>query len=73
MPVKRRVTRQITYDYGNLKIYAEEKGISYFSLKTLLSQGTQNAGVTKQLEDDGYGVLLHLDLIAIAKEQLESV
>lgn len=62
MKVTKMTTRKIISDYGSLREYADQKGISEASLRSLLSVlGASSRVVEDQLEKDGYGEYLKID------------
>jgi len=62
MKVKKMTTRKIISDYGSVREYAEQKGISEASLRALLSVlGASSRVIEDQLEKDGYGQYLRID------------
>ena len=70
MPLIEKITtRKIVGDYGSLKRYAEEKNLSYSSLRIAITVlGASCKKVVQQLEEDGYGEYLKTDRQNMANE-----
>lgn len=70
MAITKMTTQKIIGDHGSLRAYAEKRGISEGSLRSLLSTlGASSRVIEDQLEKDGYTEFLRID----RKEMLDEL